>query len=145
MAPMCPHGRAYWRHLANTIEFVLILAKPSPQPKRQIDQFSHFCTAYGRVWSGMPGHVHSPNNCPFAWGSGPHLIHASLGPPESITQTASRSVQPFMQFTSECRQACRGMSFPLKIAPPHGGSGPHLIHDSLGPSKPITQRASRSV
>jgi len=27
----------------------------------------------------------------------PYLIHASLGPPESSTQTASRSVQPFLQ------------------------------------------------
>jgi len=30
-------------------------------------------------------------------GSGPHLIHGSLGPPESTTQTASRSVQPCSQ------------------------------------------------
>jgi len=29
--------------------------------------------------------------------SGPHLIHSSLGPPESSTQTASRSVQPFFR------------------------------------------------
>jgi len=27
----------------------------------------------------------------------PNLIHGSLGPPESSTQTASRSVQPFLQ------------------------------------------------
>jgi len=69
---------------------------PRPQPKRQIDRFSHFCTADGRVSTGMPGHVLSPNNFPFSRGSGPHLIHASLRPPESITQTASRSVQPFV-------------------------------------------------
>jgi len=25
----------------------------------------------------------------------PNLIHGSLGPPESSTQTASRSIQPF--------------------------------------------------
>ena len=30
-------------------------------------------------------------------GSGPHLMHGSLGLPESTTQTASRSVQPFVQ------------------------------------------------
>jgi len=54
--------------MANTIEFVLLSANTSPQPKRQIDRFSHFCTAHGRVSSGMPGHVLSPNNCPFAWG-----------------------------------------------------------------------------
>jgi len=30
-------------------------------------------------------------------GSAPHLIHVSLGPPKSASQTASRSVQPFLQ------------------------------------------------
>jgi len=43
--------------------------------QRQIDRFSHFCSAHGRVSSGMswgmPGHVVSSNNCPFAQGSGP--------------------------------------------------------------------------
>ena len=29
--------------------------------------------------------------------SGPHLMHGFLSPPESTTQTASRSVQPFLQ------------------------------------------------
>jgi len=29
----------------------------------------------------------------------PHLIHASLGPPKSTTQTASQSVQPFFHCT----------------------------------------------
>jgi len=31
------------------------------------------------------------------YGSEPHLIHGSLGPPESTFRTASRSVQPFLQ------------------------------------------------
>jgi len=40
----------------------------------------------------------SPQNCPFPWGDlDPHLIHGPLGPPESTSQTASRSVQPFFQ------------------------------------------------
>jgi len=30
-------------------------------------------------------------------GSGPHLIHSSLGPAESTSQTPSRSVHPFLQ------------------------------------------------
>ena len=39
-----------------------------------------------------------PRNCHFAWGIWtPYLTHGSLGPSESITQTASRSVQPFLQ------------------------------------------------
>jgi len=49
------------------------------------------------VSSGMPGHVLSRKNCPFVWGSEPNLMHASLDPPESITQTASRSVQLVLQ------------------------------------------------
>jgi len=42
----------------------------------------------------------SPQNCPFPLESqnlNPHLIHGSLGPPESSTEAASRSVQPFLQ------------------------------------------------
>jgi len=48
---------AHWRNLANTVELVL-QAQPNPQPKRQIDRFSHLCTAYGRV----VGHARV---CPF--------------------------------------------------------------------------------
>jgi len=52
----------------------------------------------------------------------------------------------FAQLTAECRRACQGTSFPLVIAPLRGGTmGSHLIHASLGPSKSITQTASRSV
>ena len=32
-----------------------------------------------------------------AWGSEPHLIHGSFGPLKTKSQTASRSVQPFLQ------------------------------------------------
>jgi len=49
----------------------------------------------------------------------PHLTHGSLGPPESSTQRASRSVQPFLQGSLVCqtdRQA--GWFFYGPIAPP---------------------------
>jgi len=49
VAPMCPPMWAHWRHLANMTELVLPSAHPSPQRKRQIDWFSHFCTAHGRM------------------------------------------------------------------------------------------------
>jgi len=45
---MCPAMWAHWRRLANMIELVLPSARPSPQPKRQIDQFSSLCTVHGR-------------------------------------------------------------------------------------------------
>ena len=77
---------------------MLPLVCPSPQPKRHLDSCSHFCTAHGRVSACMPGHVHSPCKLSVGIGrSGPHLIHGSLGPPESTRQTALRSVQPFLQ------------------------------------------------
>jgi len=38
-----------------------------------------------------------PQNCPFTWRSGPHLIHDSLHQPESSTQVASGLVKPFLQ------------------------------------------------
>ena len=39
-----------------------------------------------------------PQNCPFPWGDvDHHLIHGSLGLPESPTQTASQLLQPFWQ------------------------------------------------
>jgi len=39
-----------------------------------------------------------PQNCLFPWGDlDPHLIHGSMGPPESIFQTAPQSVQLFLQ------------------------------------------------
>jgi len=40
----------------------------------------------------------SPQECPFLWEDlDPHLIHGSLGPLKLQSQTASRSVQPFLQ------------------------------------------------
>ena len=82
-----PPTMAHWRHMANVIKIVLTSVHSSLQPKRQIDRFSHFCTAHGRMLSGIPWNVLSPNNCPFAWGIWAPSNTASLGPAESITQT----------------------------------------------------------
>jgi len=75
----------------------------------------------------------------------PHVTHASLGPPESSTQTASRSVQPFFHSS---RQSVPipylGRTFSLKIAHCHGDLDLLLRH-FLGPSEPKTQTASRLV
>jgi len=48
---------SHWSHLANTIELVLPSPQLNPQPKWQIDRFSHFCTAHRRVSSSMPGDI----------------------------------------------------------------------------------------
>jgi len=99
--------REHWRHVANTIKLV------------------HIRTTW-RIWLNMyflqPTGVHNPNGksissadcrvslyltmgCSFAssklplpmGGHGLHLTRGSLGPAESSTQTASWSVQPFLQ------------------------------------------------
>jgi len=44
----CPHMKAHWRHLANTIEFVYPSAHQSSQSKGQIDRLRRFCIAHGR-------------------------------------------------------------------------------------------------
>jgi len=41
-------------------------------------------------WPGQPSKI-----APSLWGSAPPLIHGSVGPPESSSKTACRSIQPF--------------------------------------------------
>jgi len=71
---------------------------PSPQPKRHLVRFSCFCTDDHRVspyfTTGLPWPL---KIAPSHGDLDAHLIHGSLGPPESSTQTASWSVQPFLQ------------------------------------------------
>jgi len=71
-------------------------AHSSPKSKRHLDRFSNFAqmTAECLLYNRTPLHQH----CPFPMGDlDPHLTHSSLGPPKSSTQTASRSVKPFLQ------------------------------------------------
>ena len=145
---MCPPTWAHWRHLANTTERVLPSAHPSPQPKRQIDRFSRFCTAHVR--NKVPilnsGLLFPPKLSLLMRDLDPNLIHYSLGQSKPIIQTASRSVQPFShRWPQSVPYFTMGRaSFP-KISPSHMGSGPHLIRGSLGPPECSTQMASRSV
>ena len=91
----CPSIRTHWRHLANTIELVHSSAHSSPQPKRQMDRFSRFCTAYVRkcLYFTMGSPIHQ--NCPFPWGIWTsHVTHDAFGPCESTTQMAPRSDHP---------------------------------------------------
>jgi len=79
------------------------------------------------VSSCTPGHVPSLKIAPLHGGSGPHLLRASLGPPESITQTASRLVQPFLHSSRQVSSGMPGHDLSPKIAPSL------LIHAFLGP------------
>ena len=76
---MCPPVRAHWRHLMNMIEFVPTRVH---YPNRSVQPFLH---------RSRQNVVRDAQACPF-----PYIIHASLSPPESITQTASQSGQSFM-------------------------------------------------
>jgi len=94
---------------------------------------------YTSLWA-----VPSPSKLPLCmWGSGPHLIHASM----DLTQMASQSVQLFLHSSRQRIPILySGLPlFTLKIAPLHGGPGPYIICGSLGPLKSVTRTASRSV
>jgi len=80
VAAMCHPMRAHCRYLANTIEIVHPSAHLSPQPKRQMDRFSRFCTAYGRksLYFTMGAPIHQ--NCPFPWRGLDASITWFLGP-----------------------------------------------------------------
>jgi len=70
---------------------LLPLAHPNQHPKRHVDGFSRFCTAHVRgslQWPPLSISKLSPRVGNLEW---------TLGPPESTTQTASRSVQRFLQ------------------------------------------------
>jgi len=144
---MCPAMWAHWHHLANTIELVLSSAHPSPQPKRQIDRFSRFCTAHGRksliLYNGRP----FPQKLPLLKGwSRPPSNSDSLGQSKPTIQRESWSVQLFShRWPESVSMLYNGRPFPPKLPLAMGDLDPHLIHGSLGPPKFSIQTASRSV
>jgi len=69
----------------------------------------------------------------------PYLLHVSLGPPDSTTQTA---FWLFQSFFHSSRQSVVGHAwacplFPLRM----GRSGPDVVHSFLGPPESIPQTA----
>jgi len=59
--------------------------------------FSRFCTAHGSPYT-LQREANFPFKTVYSYRDlNPHLIRGSWGPPESSTQTASRSVQPCLQ------------------------------------------------
>jgi len=87
-----PPNMIYWAH-------------SSPQHKRHLDRYSCFCTAHCRMslcfTMGLP---FSHSKLPILVGDpDPNLIHGSAGPPDSTSQTASRSVEPFLHGSHSVR------------------------------------------
>ena len=115
----------------------------------------------GRVVSGVHAQTASRSILPFFAGP-PNMVGSIgfvrwrycappcntcfLGPILVYNETASRSVHPFIHSSRqrvEIVQKRLSLS-PLKIAPSHRGTEPHLIRDSLGLPESSTQTGSRS-
>ena len=73
------------------------------------------------------------------------VTHASFSPPELTTQTASRSVQPFLHSSRGSVAGHAGHALPPQNYPFSGGSGPLSSTWFLEPSELTTQMARRSV
>ena len=122
-------------------------AHPSTQSKWHLDRFNHFCTAYGSV----VGHARiclSTKNCPFAWGHLDPLSTTWFLEPTRTHNPNGISIWSavFAQITAERPYALQREALsPLKMAPSHNGSGPHLICGTLCRYQPTTQTASGSV
>ena len=116
-------------------------ANPSPNPKRHLDRFTCFCTAYGRA------SLYFTMGHPLLWklllpmaGSRPpsntwFLEHTWAHNPNNISTGSAI----FAQLTAECHTS------PLKIAPSHWDIGPHLTHGSVDPLESSAQTSSKLV
>jgi len=120
-------------------------AHPNPQPKRHLDPFNHFCTAYGTdslyFTMGRP----LPSNCPFPsiWSESNtwFLGRIRVYNPNSISNGSAA----FAQLSAYCRYTLQWAAPLPQNCPFPSGSGPHLIHGSLGSPDSSTQMAYWSV
>ena len=113
--------QAHWRHLANMTEVVLRWAHPNPQPKLQIDQFSHFCTAYSRKVSIFYNRFPFCQSCPFQWGDlDPHLTQF-LGPIQAHNPNGMSIGLAFAQITVQCPYTLQWDAPSPKIASSYQG------------------------
>jgi len=100
-------------------------AHSSPQPKRQIDRFSRFCTADSRKSPCFTMGASIPQNGHFPWGVWTHLTHDSLGHPSSHPKRHLDRFSRFCTDDADCPYTLQwDAPLPLKIAPFYGGSGP---------------------
>jgi len=74
------------------------LGPPDSASKTASQPVQPFCAAHGpRQKLAIQRETLSPKIAPFHGDLNLHLTNGSLGPPKLSTQTASRSVQPFLQ------------------------------------------------
>jgi len=133
----CPPMRAHWLHLANTIELVHPSAHSSPQPKRQMDRFSRFCTAYGTKCLYFTMGAPILQNCPFPPGIWTSHVTRCFGPMRAHNQNGtSISSAVFAQMTAECPYTLQWFAcFPLKIVPSHVGIWTSCNTWFIGPTR----------
>jgi len=148
VASTSPPMRVHWSYLANTIEFVLLSAHPSPQSKRQIDRFSRFCTARRIKCLYFTMSAPSPTIAPFRGGSGPISNTWFLGPIGA--HKPNRMLIGSAVFAKLTRRMSlhftMGRPFsPSKLPLPMGDMNTYLIHGPFGPPKSLTKTASRSL
>jgi len=142
---MCLAMRAHWCNLANTTELVLPSAHLSPQPKRQINRFSRFCTTHSRKslyfqWVPLSSKIAQSHG-----GSGPPFNTWFLGPIEAHNPNGiSIGSVVFAQMTTEC-----SYSLQWDASPPQNCLFQFLWTPSntwfLGPPESSIQTVSQSV
>jgi len=88
--------RAHWRYLVNTIELCFLQPTQVDNPNGKSIGSAIFAQLMADCRRACPGMSFTLIIAPSHGGSEPHVIHASLGPPESITQMVAPLVQPFL-------------------------------------------------
>jgi len=73
-------------------------------------------------------------------GSAPHVIYGSVGPPESSSKTACRSLQPFLHCRVSHYFTMGRYVFPQKLPLAFGDLVPRLTHGTYGPFETNTIR-----
>ena len=129
--------RVRWRHLANTTELVLPSTNSSPQPKRQTNRFSHFCTAHGRKSLYFPKGDHFLKIAPSDGGSGPPSNIWLLGPiPAHNPYSILISSAILHRWPQTVTILYNGMPlYPSKLPLAMGGSGPPSNTRFPGPTQ----------
>ena len=67
------------------------------------------------------------------WGPSPTAAPPHFRPMPIVAIMPPQRKRRTSSFAAARGNKSAGMTFPLEIAPSHRGSGPHLIHGSLGP------------
>jgi len=130
MEQTCPPMTAHWRHLANTIEFVLLSAHPSPQIKtanRSVQPFVH--NSLQKVLYLTMGNLF-PKTAPSRGGSGPPRNSWFLEPDRAHNPNGiSIGSAVLAQMTAEYTCFTMGRPYPPQNCPlPSGDLDPNLIH-----------------